>query len=250
MRYKRNFFDFYKGSSKRNESGFFATEVDFSIKIDNHNHKYDFWDYRNKLYEALSDKYKYHKNKEDKSPLEFFFRDRLKRIAEREQILLFVTDYEEREGSFIVTFSFIAFTAFMNYGQFRESLDYLRQDFNFLFRDIFPNDTYISIDYYDRPNYLFEEVSENFFKRTFETINREFRKLKLIVLFIGILALALSFYAVYKVEKQPSQTTIENAVIQSAVRAEIEKYNAEKNNEELLRLLRLQLEQPKIETQK
>jgi|GEM_PF-2645638 len=247
MDYKRKIFDFYSGSLK-NDVGFFAIEVDFSIKIDNH--KYEFWEYRDKLYHALYDKFEYRNKKDNENLLEFFFRDKLKRIAENKQITLFFTDYKEREGSFIITFSFLAFSAFMNYGQFRESLDYLKQDFNFLFRDVFPNDTTILVDYYDRPNHLLEDISENFFSRTYETMNRKLKSLKLIILYIGILgfsAFILSMYALDKIEKQPSQTTVESTIIQSTVRAEIEKINTEKNNEELLRLLKQNLEKTKID---
>ena len=252
MEYERRIFDSCWGSSKRrNNVGFFATEVDFSIKIDHH--EFDFWEYREKIYHALSDKFEYRKNKENESPLEFFVRDRLKRMAKKEQISLFLTDYKEREGSFIITFSFLAFTAFMNYGQFRESLDYLRQDFNFLFRDVFPNNTTISVDYDDRPNYSFEDISENIYRRTLEIINKKFRKLIMafvgIVGLVGIWVLALSFYVTDKVEKQPPHTTIESAAINSIIRAEIEKINAEKNDEELLRLLKQYSEQIKIDTQ-
>mgnify|MGYP003601719905 CR=1 FL=1 len=253
MDYKNKIFDFYKrGYKRRNDAGLFATEVDFTIKIDNP--EFDYWKYRDKLYRATFDKLehrKYNDNiKYERSPFEFFVRDRLKRITKSERTFIVVTDYSEREGSFVITFSFFVFTTFMNYGQFRESLDYLRDDFNFFLRGVFPNDTTILIDYNDRQNHLLDDINEGVFRQTFETINREFRKLKMIVMFIGFVALGVSFYAAYKIETQPiqsTQPTFDNATIQTIVRTEIDKVNTEKTNEELLRLLKQQLEQSKAD---
>jgi hypothetical protein len=248
MSYKDKIFDFYKvGSKRRNDAGLFTTEVDFTIKIDNPD--FDYWKYRDNLYRASFDKLehcKYNDNiKYEKSPFEFFVRDRLKRITKSERTFLVVTDYSEREGSFIITFSFFVFTTFMNYGQFRESLDYLRDDFNFFLRGVFSKETTILIDYNDRPNHLLDDINEGIFGQIFETVNREFRKLKMIVMLIGSFALSFSLYAAYKIETQPSQPTTDNATIQSIVRIEIDKINAEKTNEELLRLLKEKLEQSK-----
>jgi hypothetical protein len=253
MNYKEKIFSSQRGGTNRkNDNGLFAIEVDFTIKIDNP--EFDFWSYRDKLYRATFDKLenrKYNDNqKYEKSPFEFFVRDRLKRFIKSEQTFLVVTDYSEREGSFIITFSFFVFTAFMNYGQFRESLDYLREDFHFFLRGVFPNDTTILIDYIDRPNHLLNDINEDVFRQAFETVNREFRKLKMIVMFIGIVALGVSFYAAYKVETLPSQPTMDNTTIQAIIRTEIDKVNAENNSEELLLLLKQQLEQSKTNTEK
>jgi len=253
MNYKDKIFDFYKmGSRKRNDAGFFAAEADFIIKINNS--EFDYLKYRDKLYLAAFDNLgygKYNDNiKYERSPFEFFVRDRLKRITKSERTFLVLTDYSERQGSFIITFSFFVLTTFMNYGQFRESLDYLRDDFKHFLRGVFPKDTTIFIDYNDRPNHLLDDINEGVSRQTFETVNRECRKLKMIVMFIGILALGLSFYAAYITETQTSQPTTDYATIQTIVRTEIDKVNTEKTNEELLRLIKQQLDQSKIEKAK
>lgn len=250
MKYTDKIFNSYRfGSSKGNDGGLLSAEVDFTIKINNPELKE--WDYRGKLYEAVYYKMdfkekRYNDIRYERSPFDFYVRERLKRITNDGRTFLLVTDYTEKQGSFIITFSFFVFTTFMNYGQFRESLDYLRDDFNFFLREIYPPETAIMVDYEHRPNKLASDINENIFRNTYSTINREFRKLKIIVLLIGVLALGFSFYAAYKIETQPSKPTIDNTTIQTIVRSEIDKVNTEKNNEELLRLLKQQLEQTKI----
>lgn len=247
-------FDFYKkGYKRRNDAGLLTSEVEFTIKIDNS--KLEDWEYRRKLYDAVYQimdfkKKEYNDIRFERSPFDFYVRERLKRLTNDERTFLLVTDYTEKQGSFIITFSFFVFTTFMNYGQFRGSLDYLRDDFNFFLHNIYPPDTNIRVDYNHRPNRLAEDINEEIFRQTFETVNREFRKLKMIVMFIGIVALGVSFYAAYKIETKPSQPEIDNVTIQTIVRTEIDKVNSEKNNEELLRLLKQQLEQTKTDTGK
>lgn len=250
--YDKIFNDYLSGSQRPNNNGVFASEVDFTIRIDHP--KFEFWEYRDKLYRASYDALehrRYNDNiKTEKSPFELFLRDRLKRIDKSERTILFVTNYSEREGSFIVTFSFFVFTTLMNYGQLRESLDYLRDDLNFFLRDVYRDDTSISVNFIDRPNRLLDDINESIFRQTISVVNREFRNLKMIVMLIGVLALGFSFYAAYKVETQPSQpTTIDTVTLQTIVRTEIDKINAEKTNEELMRLLKEQLEQSKADNE-
>lgn len=246
MKYSENYFkDYSKTFKNKKDKGLLASKVDFTIRIDNR--EFEFWNYREVLYSGTykrfeKSEYRQDNHKYERSPFELYVRDRLKVFDRDERTLIIVTDYSEREGSFIITFSFFVFTTFMNYGQFRESLDYIRDDFRFFIRDIFPPNTYIDVDFEDSPNRLVTDFSEGLMRQTTETVNREFRKLKLIVMFIGLLCLGFSFYAAYKIETQPIQT-FDTSTIQSIIKTEIDKYNSEKNNEELVRLLKQQLQQ-------
>lgn len=242
MKYPNNFFNDYSETSEcRKNKGLFASEVDFTIRIDNPGLK--FLECReilyNETYKRFEDsKYRQKNYKHAPNPFELYVRDRLR----EERAILIVTNYSERKGSFIITFSFFILSTFMNYGQFRESLDRIRNDFKFFIRDIFPPGTSVEIDFEDSPNHLVTDSIEGLIKQPTETVNREFRKLKLIVMFIGLLCLGFSFYATYKFETQPKQP-IDTITIQSIIRTEIDKYNSEKNNEELVRLLKQQLQQ-------
>ena len=222
MDYRKKFDLYEEGYKKRKEFGLFATDVDFKIKIDNPD--FDFWKYRDKLYRATYDELEYKRYKDnckyEKSPFEFFVRERLKRFSKKENVSLVVTDYTEREGSLIITFSFFVFTAFMNYGQFRESMEYLQADFKYFLRDVFPSDTNISINFNDRPNHLLEDIEEVVFRQPFEAINRELRRLKLImmsIVFCGFLVFGFSFYTMYQNSEKTASPPTDREVIQSII---------------------------------
>lgn len=238
--HKRMFNPTRQNHFHQNDSDLLTAEVDFTIKIKNP--EFEFWQYREILYNTTYDKMGYHKSKEgnlkqQKSPFELFVREKLKRITTNERIQIVVTDYTESEGSFIITFSFFVFTTFMNYGQFRESMDYLRKDFDFFLRGVYPDNTIIMIDYNNRPNYLLENFKDGLIQQTYKIVNNELRKIKLFALFIGIFAISLSSYAIYKLEIESTVPINDNATIRAIIRFEIEKTNAEKTNEKLLQLL-------------
>jgi hypothetical protein len=215
-----------------------TAEVDFKIRLDSR--EYSFWQYRDESYKSASQRlgYGYYNDniQNSRSPLELFIRERLKRFSKNDDAIVFLTEYSEREGSFILSFSFFVFATFMSYGSFRESLDYVRDDINFFFRETFPSNSNIDIDYSVRQNRAADNLSRNLQKSSLAPIFKQLNILKALIGFIGILALGFSFYSVYKVEN--TSNSIPHDEIEKAVNVEIEKVNSRKTNEELLQLLK------------
>jgi len=132
----------------------------------------------------------------------------------------------------------------MNYGQFRESLDYIRKDFTFLLKDVF-SDNYVKVDYEDKTNNLINElgrVEHKFkpFEKEQNYFRRELKRLKIAILFIVLLFLGFVVYTTYRAEKEPIQS-IDKTEIQSIIKMELDRINTEKNTEKLIILLEQQL---------
>lgn len=211
--------------------------VDFIIRIDNKEYSYS--QYRKQAYnfafETLGYGYFNDNFPSIESPIQTYINTRVKR-AFGDDSLVFVTSYSEHQGSFIVTFSIFVFATFMNYGSFRESLDYLRDDINYFFRDAFSNNTSVSVDYSTRQNRTLLNLHRNLLSNALSPLYRQINILKGVVGFIGLIAVGFSFYSVYKVENVAPQS-ISNEVIEQAVNKEINRQNTQHTNEELLRLL-------------
>jgi hypothetical protein len=213
-------------------------EVEFKIKIDNS--ELSFWEYRQHSYKSAYENlgYGYYNDniQTSSSPIETLFRDRIKKVIGTDDAFVVVTGYSEREGSFLVAISFFVFATFMSYGSFRESLDYLRDDFNFFFRDTFPSGTTVNVNYSTRRNRAALGLQRNLINGALAPIYKQLNILKALIGFIGIVALGFAFYSVYKVEN--STNNISDDTIQKSVQLEIQKANTERVNEELLRLLK------------
>lgn len=233
-----NKYKFSKTKGHKNEDQIFSAEADFEIKIENS--EFEYWKYRDTLYDSVSQRnfIKYvERQKFEKSPFERFVHERVKQIVDDENSLIFVSNYTEKEGSFIITFSLFVFATFMNYGQFRESLDYLREDLNFLLANTYPSNTRIAVDYNTRRNKILSNIQRSVSNQALVLFNNEFKKLKRIVLLIGIVALGFSAYAIYKLETRAAPITIDQQSIQNSIRTEIDRINSEQINEELLKML-------------
>ena len=169
-----------------------AVNVDFRIYI--HNREINNLEYRQRIYNAASERLhlgSYNDNVRQRSPFEKYVRERVKRFNQNGRFFAIVLDYDEREGSFLVTFSLFVFTAFMNYGSFRESLDYMRDDFNFFFKGVFPADTLIDVSYDLTTNEPANNLITRMSSREIGTIYRQVNILKSIIGIIGILALGV-----------------------------------------------------------
>ena len=214
-----------------------ADNVDFIIKIDNKDYSYS--QYRNQAYrmafETLGYGYYNDNFPSSESPIQTYINTRVKK-AFGDDSIVFVTNYSERQGSFIVTFSIFVFGAFMNYGSFRESLDYLRDDFNYFFRDTFTNNASVNVNYSTRQNRTVINLHRNLLSNALSPLHRQINILKGIVGFIGLTAVGFAFYSVYKVENIAAQS-IPNEVIEQAVTREINRQSTQQTNEKLLRLL-------------
>lgn len=212
-------------------------EVEFTIKVDNRD--FTFWQYREESYKAAYERlgYGYYNDniKTSASPIETLVRERVKKTLDNEDAIVFITSYSEREGSFLVTFSFFVFATFMSYGSFRESLDYLKEDFNFFFRNTFPAGTNINVNYSTRQNRVAAGLQRNLFTNALSPIRRQLNILKGLIGLIGLLSIGFALYSVYKVEN--TNNTIPTETIQNAVRTEVDRLNAQRTNEELLRVL-------------
>ncbi len=215
-------------------------EFDFKIRISNR--EMEFWDYRRRLYKSLSKRkgVKFNDNYPfEKSPIETFISQKVDRLNKDEECIAFLTNYREVEGSFVVAFSIFVFTTIMNYGQLMDSLNSLKRDLEYFFEDEFSNDTDVQVNYVNRPNRIFERAENNIRKSIVQEIAQEFKKLKLIVLTIGIVAGALSLFAVFKsmetkAEKQPY---FEKEVIRNEVRKELDEIQTKEKINKIYELL-------------
>lgn len=213
-------------------------EVEFAIKVDNRD--FSFWQYREDIYKAAHARlgYGYYSDNvtNSVSPVETLVRERIKKEFNDDSVITFITAYSEREGSFLVTFSFFVFATFMSYGSFRESLDYLREDFHFFFRDAFPSGTNINVNYSTRQNRAALGLQRNLLANALSPIQRQLNILKGIIGLIGLLAIGFACYSVYKVEN--TNNGVPNETIQNAVRTEIDRLNTQQTNEEIIKLLK------------
>lgn len=214
-----------------------SEEVEFTIKIDNRD--FSFWQYREESYKAAYEKlgFGYYNDniKTSVSPVETLVRNRVKKTFDNEEAFVVVTSYSEREGSFLVTFSLFVFAAFTNYGSFRESLDYLKEDFNYFFRNSFPVETNINISYSSRPNRVATELQRNLSANAISPIRSQLNVLKSLIGLMGFLFIGFALYYVFKVEN--INNCIPTETIQNAVRIEVDRLNTQRTNEELQRLL-------------
>jgi hypothetical protein len=212
-------------------------EVEFMIKVDNS--EFRFAQYREEIYKAAYERlghgYYNYNIKNLASPVETFVRERVKKALDNEEAIVFITSYSEREGSFLITFSFFVFATFMSYGSFRESLDYIRDDFNFFFRDTFPVGTNINVNYSTRQNRAAAGLQRNLLSNALSPIRRQLNILKSLIGLIGLLSTGFALFSVYKVEN--GNNTITTETIHNAVQTEVERLNTIRTNEELLKLL-------------
>lgn len=240
-------------SNETNNEGI-AKNIQFKIEIDNR--EFSFREYKNLLYDATYVRLRENENNrgdfQSPSPLPTYIEDLLQRATRNSRAFSILTAYKESEGSLIITFSYIIFSAFMNYGAFRESLDYVRDDLDYFLHRAYPDGTRINIGYTEEDNRVFSDIRNNIVSQVSTSFNREVRKLKNIVLLVGLFALGFSVYALYKVNGQPdaviapvAESAISPEILKSMVRSEIDKVNAEKINEELLNEMKQKKEEKK-----
>lgn len=232
----------YKTSQK-----ILISEIDFKISI--HNDKLDYWEYKSILTDAVNGTYNSYSSNLRESSAQQFIQHRLKKIFDNRQTVFFINNYSEYEGSLIISFSIFIFTTALNYGQLRESIDYLREDLNYFLNDSFPSKTFISVSYDE--NVVIEDTENDRQADAYLYLKNEYNKLKKIVLLIGILAVGFSCYALYQLENIVPPN-IDEDKMKSMIRFEIEKMQTNELNKELLFWLRAQKENEKkqIETKK
>lgn len=211
-----------------------AQEVEFKVRIENG--EFNFFQYRTIIHQAANEKLGYNYNDvASNEPLKILFQNRLEAVFNNEEIIVIPRKYTEKQGSFLVTFSFFVFGTFMNYGSFRESLDYLQEDFNFFFRDAFPRTTRVDLDYTTRQNRAIVGFQRSLVSNALLPLQKQFNLLKGIVALVAILSIGLALFSISKVDElseKPVDTTV-----RMIVKEEVEQLDTRRINKELLQLL-------------
>jgi hypothetical protein len=232
------------------KNGLYASNAEFTVKIDIGDTSYT--EFKRDLYLSAYQKLKFEEldtnNVQfEQSPIKLFIRDKIKEINSENSIFLVLTDYDERNGSFLIMFSLFAFATFTTYGGVRGSLDTLKKDLDFFLKDNLAAKTKVSIEYTEKNIPAIEQFNVGL-SDAFLAVTKEIKSLKLIVLLIGFFAIALSAFSVYKTQETPStQQQMDGSTIRAIIRDEFQKIRTESVNEELLKQLQ---QQNRIDTTK
>jgi len=81
----------------------FVSKVNFTITLDNP--KYEYWEYRERLYDYVTHKMRVKRNieknyKKEQRPFELFVRKTLNTLFDDKKSFVIITEYSEQEGSF------------------------------------------------------------------------------------------------------------------------------------------------------
>lgn len=123
---------------------------EFKLKFTTDNAEYDsLWDLKHYICKDLGGYgYKEKTNKlRDDNPIRDKIEGLVNEYFDRPEFEVAIKSYEEREGSLIVSFAILAvvYNGLINYGAFRQSLDYLKQDLSSL-NNLLRKDIRVSVD--------------------------------------------------------------------------------------------------------
>ena len=172
----------------------------FKLSFDIDTKEYDFYQIRDKLGHSLfKDKYKYH-NKEyrhnDTAIIYSVINDCLQEhFSFSRDIRAYMTDYSEKKGSFVVSFSILVIGAITNYASIRATIDRFAEDIERLFANSLnqiDNERYYAVtpnvqDFNNQQAFLSQQL------RTNDTNQYDIlrSKIKLNRIFIGIISFVL-----------------------------------------------------------